>query len=206
MAKKFGDGISWNNFALEILDETKEDRNKIFFKYEDKKETIQHIEKYLPTNKSSINKLFIYRALDVGCNIGRWAHLLNERGFYYTGVDQSRSAINIASQLFPEGIFYNQFLWDITFNQEFNLVFCNNVLQHNTLPEKHKILPKIYDSLKPDGILFINESTTTNETKTQLTYKGWIELINNYNFEFLESWQPNKIGLNECYLFRKITI
>lgn len=192
---KFGDGIDWEKFAVEILHDTDGNKDKIFFKYEDKKEIIQHIEKYI--DKTHTNKV-----LDIGCNIGRWANLLKERGFYYTGIDQA-SAIIIAIKIFPEGIFYKGFLWNMHFDNEFNLVFCNNVLQHNTLQEKHKMLPIIYKSLKREGILFINESTTIKPTKTQLTHEGWIQLMNDYKLQFLESWQPNNFQLDECYLFRK---
>lgn len=195
---KFGDGISWEKFADEVLKETKGIESKISFIYEDKKDIINHIEKYIKADKLE-NK----DVLDCGCHIGRWTTLLKSRGFNYVGVDQSTKAIEIAKKCFPTTLFYNKFLWDIHFYKEFDLAFCNNVLQHNNIEEKNRILTCIHKTLKHNGILFINESTVNKETMTQLTYEGWINLMNNHGFEFLESWQPNNIGLDECYLFRK---
>lgn len=194
MTNKFGDGISWDKFVIEIIEQIGGDKDKIFFKYEDKKEIIEHIEKYITKGK----------VLDCGCHIGRWSKLLKERGFDYTGVEQSHIAFITALYYCPKCKFQNKFVWDIDFKEEFDLTFCNNVLQHNTLEEKHKIVPKIRESLKHGGILFLNESTVIKPTITQLTYEKWIELMNIYNFKFIESWQPNQIGLDECYLFRKI--
>lgn len=196
MSKIWGDGISWENFAKEILEETGRNKDKIFFKYgenKDRDKIIDHIKKYVKGG----------RVLDIGCNISRWSKLLKESGLDYIGIDQSREVIRIAIQYNSGDLFYCQFLWDITFDNEFDLIFCNNVLQHNTLEEKCKILPRIYDALKNKGILFLNESTVYKETMTQLTYSGWINLVQEYGFKFLESWQPNKEGINECYLFRK---
>ncbi len=193
MTNIFGDGISWETFADEILEQTKGNTDKISFKYEDTKEIFDHIEKYVKFGK----------VIDCGCHIGRWSTLLKSRRFDYTGIDQSKKAIEIAKKYFSDTTFYNKFLWEITFNEEFDLGFCNNVLQHNILEEKNKILKCIYRALKPNGILFINESTVLSETKTQLTYKGWIRLMLKHNFIFLESWHKNNLGLNDSYLFKK---
>jgi 2-polyprenyl-3-methyl-5-hydroxy-6-metoxy-1,4-benzoquinol methylase len=188
MQKKFGDGISWEQFAEE---------QKILppFIYENtgKKEIIDILKKFLNAGK----------VLDCGCNIGRWANLLTEKGFEYTGIDQSQKAIDMAKMRYPNYTFIQGFLWDMTFKGEFDLAFCNNVLQHNTLQEKKRVLPKINQALKIDGYLFLNESTTNEPTLTQLTYEGWINLITTYGFKFLESWQLNQLGLTECYFFKK---
>ncbi len=200
---KFGDGISWENFAYEAFEDAGGKLDRIFYKYEDYKNTIDTIRKYVPVGK----------VLDCGCNIGRWSKLLST-WYEYTGIDQSQKAIKIALlvQLLENEnnqqhiTFHNNFLWDININNEFDVAFCNNVLQHNTLVEKKRIIPRLYNALKPGGILYIYESTVNLETATQLTYDGWIKLMSDYTFKFLESWQPNSIGLDECYLFKKLSI
>lgn len=193
MTNIFGDGISWEKFADEVLEQTEGIKDRMSFKYEDTKEIFDHIEKYVKFGK----------VIDCGCHIGRWSELLKRRGFDYTGIDQSKKAIDIALKYFPDTSFHTTLLWEMNFNEEFNLGFCNNVLQHNTLEEKNKILKCIYKALKPNGILFLNESTVLIETKTQLTYKGWIRLMLKHNFIFLESWHKNGLGLDDNYLFRK---
>lgn len=202
---KFGDNISWEKFAYEVIEETNGNTDKIFFKYgQDKKkdEIIDRIKRHI--NGDNI------KLLDIGCNIGRWVNILKLKieglGIDYYGVDQSEEAIRIATRYSPKELFYRMFLWDLSFENEFDIIFCNNVLQHNTLEEKKRILIKIRKALKNDGLglLFINESTVLNDTMTQLTYNGWIKFIESYSFDFIESWQKNDIGLDEAYLFKII--
>lgn len=212
----WGDGISWENFAYEAIGETNGNIDKIFFKYgqDKKKDEIidrlkKHIKKLIRGNNSGGNNSGIIKILDIGCSIGRWVGILKELkieglGIDYYGVDQSEEAIRIAVKYSPKELFYRMFLWDLSFENEFDIIFCNNVLQHNTLEEKKRILIKIRKALKNDGLglLFINESTVLSDTMTQLTYNGWIRLIESYDFDFIESWQKNDIGLDEAYLFK----
>jgi len=197
----FGNGISWENFASEITENTNGNPDRIFFVYgHDKKkdDIIDRIKKYIPF-QYSCGKL-----LDIGCSIGRWVDILQKLDMNYYGVDQSDEAIRTAVRYHPKELFYKTFLWNICFDNEFDLIFCNNVLQHNTLEEKNRILPLLRRALKKDGLglLFINESTVLYDTMTQLTYDGWIKFIESYGFKFIESWQKNDIGLDEAYLFK----
>lgn len=196
----FGDGISWKKFVDEILEETKGDVSKLFYKHDPNDPNdliIKNIKKYKPNGG---------KLLDCGCNISRWIEYFEDAGFIYTGIDQETYAIKIAKKYHPNGDFRIGFLWNIRFENEFDLIFCNNVLQHNTLEEKKRILPLLRKALKYDstGLLFINESTVLSETMTQLTYDGWIKFIESYGFKFIESWQKNDIGLDEAYLFKSI--
>ena len=143
--------------------------------------------------------------LDCGCHIGRWINVFRENGYDYTGVDQSIRAIKTAMKYQPDGNFVNSLLWKMKFDEEFDIAFTNAVLQHNTLEEQNKILPKIYQSLKPDGILYITESTLHEGTNTQRTYQGWIDFIESHGFKFVESFLKNDIGINDNYIFKKIS-
>lgn len=187
---KFGDGISWENHITELP----VDMNKLFYKFDKNNEMVRHIRKYIQKG----------RLIDCGCHVGRWIEFFEGAGFDYTGIDQSPKVIETALQHHPKGKFINKFLWDIEFNEEFDLAITVAVLQHNTLEEKKKILPKIYKSLKKDGIFFTTESTVIEETKTQLTYDGWINLVENNGFKFLESWHPNSVNLDEFYLYKRL--
>lgn len=119
--------------------------------------------------------------------------MFENAGYKYTGIDQSEYAINIAKQYHPDSNFVNSFLWDMKFKYKFDIAFINAVLQHNTLSEKQNI----HTILKKNGILMIAESTINIETKTQLTYEGWIQLIESFGFKFLESWHENEFGLHD---------
>lgn len=188
---KFGDRINWEKHIAEVLTNEKD---KLFYKYNKNTDILKHIKKYIQKGK----------LIDCGCHIGRWTDVFTGAGFEYTGIDQSLEAIKIASQYHPDTKFINKFLWDIDFNEEFDIAISIAVLQHNTLYEKTKILPKIYNALKKDGIFFMTESTVYEETKTQLTYDGWIDLIERNDFKFLESWHKNESNLDDHYLFRKL--
>ncbi len=188
---KFGDGISWEKHITEL---PLNDIDKLFHKFDKNNEIIKHIRKYIQKG----------RLIDCGCHVGRWIEFFEGAGFDYTGIDQSSQALETAKKYHPNRKFVNKFLWDIDFNEEFDMAVTIAVLQHNTLEEKKKILPKIYKSLKKDGIFFTTESTVIKETKSQLTYDGWINLVEQNGFKFLESWHPNSSNLNEYYLYKRL--
>jgi len=201
---KFGDGQSWENFVNELLEETKGDRDKLYYKANENDLIIKNIKKYKPNGG---------KLLDCGSHIGRWFRYFEDAGFNYIGIDQSKDAIEVAKKYWPDNKekFINRFLWDMDFNSEFDVVVSISMLQHNRLVEKKKILPRIYNALKDDGdsVFFMMESTVSKETNTQLTTSGWISLIENNGFKFIESWHPSidkNSGdtLNDCYLFKKI--
>ena len=191
MINKFGDGISWEAHIEKIIQE-----KNIFHKYDPNFSIIKTIKKYITTGK----------LLDCGCHIGRWSKFFISAGFDYTGVDQSEEAIKKARELSPGIKFVHSFLWDMNFNEEFDIAVCIAVLQHNLLEEKHKIIPKIYNALRPEGIFFMTESTVSIATATQMTYQGWIDLVENYGFKFLESWHENELGLHDHYIFQKFLL
>lgn len=181
----FGDGIDWDNEADRALRE-----KELFFTYDP---DIEIIRKYRATGK----------VLDCGCNVGRYVEVFRNAGYEYVGVDQSMHAIEIAMAHHPDDTFLVRFLWDMAFVDMFDIAFCNAVLQHNNLEEKKRIIPKIHQALKKDGVLLIRESTVKVATETQLTYEGWIALIESYRFTFLESWHKNELGIEDNYIFSK---
>lgn len=154
------------------------------------------------------------RVLDAGCNIGRYAPVLMAAGFDYTGVDQSLEAIEIARARNPAGTFIHSFLWDMVFPVRatcgaslgfpFDAAICFAVLQHNTLDEKERILPRIAAATRPSGVLVLSESTMPEATRTQLTHDGWIELVTRHGFTLLETFHENEFGLHDAYVFRKV--
>ena len=188
----FGDNIDWETHVREIVDTHKTE--EIFYTKENEK--INHLKKYKQNGK----------VLDCGCHIGRWIEVFRGNGYDYTGVDQSYEALETAKKYKPYGKFVHTLLWNMLFNNEFDIVHTNAVLQHNKLEEQEKILPKMHQALKPNGILIIAESTEPKQTSTQRTYQGWITFIEKHGFKFMESWHKNDLGFEDNYLFIKSEI
>ena len=189
---KFGDRIDWEQHIDEIIN----NETEIYYGKEYNQEKLNKIKKYKKYGK----------LLDCGCHIGRWIEVFRENGYDYNGIDQSYKAIETAKKYKPDGKFAHNLLWNMSYYEEFDIVHTNAVLQHNTLEEQEKILPKIHKALKHDGILVITESTELKQTLTQRTYQGWIMFIEKHGFKFMESWHKNDVGLEDNYIFIKSEI
>lgn len=183
----FGDKNNWDAEADRAV---RDDIDNLFY---NSLPSVEFIQRYVKTGD----------LIDCGCNVGRCVEAYTNAGFKYVGVDQSAHAIELARQFHPNNEFYVSLLWDLTYDQEFDVAVCNAVLQHNTLEEKKRIIPAIYNLLKIGGVFFFAESTVEAPTKTQLTYKGWIELLGSFGFVFLDSEHENDIGVHDEYLFRR---
>jgi len=190
---RFGDCMSWENHVQEILNKG-QPIESIYYGKQSHSERIDKIKKYKPNGK----------LLDCGCHIGRFINTFRDNGYDYTGVDQSSYALKIAKIYQPTGKWVHSLLWEMNFNEEFDIVHFNAVLQHNLLKEQEKIIQKVYQALKKGGILFIAESTVTRETRTQRSYRGWIEFIESNGFKFLESFHKNELGIDDNYIFVKL--
>ncbi len=189
MKNKFGDGINWENHVYEIIDKL----NIAEIYYDSNNEKIKHLKKYKQYGKVA----------DCGCHIGRWIEVFRKNGYDYTGIDQSEEVLKIFKKYKPDSNIVHSLLWNMTFNNEFDIVHFNAVLQHNKLEEQEQIIQKVNQSLKHNGILIIAESTVLAQTKTQRTYRGWIEFIEKYGFKFMESWHKNELDLEDNYIFIK---
>lgn len=183
----FGDGIDWDLEADRAVNES-----EVLF---DQTSTrVNAIKKYKKSGK----------LIDCGCNIGKYIEAIENAGYTYVGVDQSKHALEVAEHYHPDATFVHSFLWDMKFKYKFDIVFINAVLQHNTHAEKGRILEAIVKIIKKGGILTIAESTVPIETVTQLTYTGWIDLIEGFGFKLLETSHENEFGLKDNYIFKKV--
>ena len=194
---QFGDGINWDKHVDEILDDAHKPGRHIHHKSgrSSWKEARDLIETDTPKDK--------LKALDCGCHIGRWIDAIEDYGFEYTGVDQSEKALATARKLRPEGNFVHTFLWDMGFKDEFDFAVTVAVLQHNRLEEQEKIVPKIYEALKPGGIFHMSESTVPSNTKTQRTTQSWLDLLERSGFKLVRSYHKNNEGFDDHYIFIK---
>ena len=156
--------------------------------------------------------------VDCGCNIARFYPETNTAGLQYIGIDQADEAILIAKSRYPSVRFIRSMLWDdwptaikspITpidyAPTQVHAVICNAVLQHNTHPEKHRILARIAQAVPVGGTFAMQESTVPAETKTQLRQGDWIKLVEGYGFKLVEMWHPNdEFAILDGYLFTRI--
>lgn len=103
--------------------------------------------------------------LEYGCGIGRnfpyFIKYFPDTDLY--GCDISVKSIEIASKLYPSVNFFKSEKYvDDKYINKFDLVFITNVL-HHIIPEKRKkVLDKVRDMLKPNGLLIIFEHNPFN--------------------------------------------
>jgi 2-polyprenyl-3-methyl-5-hydroxy-6-metoxy-1,4-benzoquinol methylase len=155
------------------------------------------------------------KLLDVGCNLGLFDQIWVNAGFDTYGIDQITRAIDLAKQKVPEAHFEVMKAENMQFNQEFDVVFTNTVLQHMKLDLKLQVLAKIYHALKVDGLFLMSECTFTKNNWNSVpgrsvythevtdgysyTQKSWIDLLSNlFRFEFI-----TKHPIHDWYLFKK---
>jgi len=194
---EFGDRIDWHAHVGEILDSG----DQIFHTWDkDKfKESIGFIQ--------TDTEVGARKALDCGCHMGRWIDVVHSSGLHYTGVDQCDRALSEAKKRRPDVDLVHSFLWDMKFNEEFDISFTHAVLQHNQREEQERIVPKIYDTLKYGGIFTMAEGTlpddATSGYSTQRTQSGWIDMVCSFGFKFIKTFRKNPNGIEDNYIFRK---
>ena len=60
---------------------------------------------------------------------------------------------------------------DMTYKEEFDVIWTCTVLQHNSFKNKSIFIPKMYDSLKPGGYYICLEGTKTEQTWVDPTHE-----------------------------------
>jgi SAM-dependent methyltransferase len=91
--------------------------------------------------------------LDFGCHDGSKLIFWYQRGWQIAGIDLNESAIEVAKQRFPEGLFWCGDLLDLEIAERFDFIRTDNVVEHLLDPVAYlKALAKL---LKPGGALRI---------------------------------------------------
>jgi len=95
------------------------------------------------------------RILDAGCGAGHLLHYLTQdTGGAGYGIDQSETALSLASQRFPDHVYSRQNITAIGFKDaSFDRIVCFNVIEH--ISDQDAVLEEIKRLLKPDGRLII---------------------------------------------------
>lgn len=124
------------------------------------------------------------RALEFGCGVGRWVHLLIENGLHFVGVDISEKMLASAREAHPESEYQLIDGFSLPFPDEsFDLVYSVTVVHHNPFDRQDKILAEMKRVLRPGGYLIMLEDIA-HGTVTQPGFnmfvrspEGWVEAV-----------------------------
>ncbi|MDP1845958.1 MAG: class I SAM-dependent methyltransferase [Candidatus Moranbacteria bacterium] len=159
--------------------------------------------------KPYIKKLGAGKVLDVGCAFGFILQRFPD-SFEKFGVDVSEYAIGVARQKLPDAKFIVANAEDeLPFPEEtFDIITCNDVLEHLEHPEK--ALKNIFKALKREGILYINTPNLNSFRKKVFGYadkkehhiglflhKDMMKLLEKTGFKIVKNWTY----INPTYFF-----
>jgi len=202
---RWGDGQPWGEYAKIWINDRKGNEAFPNSTGEDNVFLSTHsgtcVKDYIKTGSNPI------RGVDLGCNYGGMAYHFVNAGIEYTGIDQSEAALEIARSKLPDLKFINSFLWDLDFKEEYDIVYIQAVLQHNIPTEQERIMPVVFNILKPGGVLNFAESTVLPKDfippMNSRTHDGWVDLATRNGFKFEKSWYYNAEKIPNIYLFTK---
>ena len=118
---------------------------------------IRFLEKSLPLKNGKGKKV-----LEIGCGIGAFAKILNERGFKVDATDVSAFIVNRAKKIHPEINFKILNIEKNTkMNEMYDYIFAFEVMEH--LKNPFKALVNIKKMLKSKGVLIFSTPFPTKE-------------------------------------------
>ena len=99
------------------------------------------------------------KILDFGCGIGQHVEYFAKNGYVPYGCDVSESAIKQCKARIPkhsENFYVNESVPNLKdyFNEEFDVIFSNQVLYYLTDNDINNLVLQFYNMLKPGGIFF----------------------------------------------------
>lgn len=158
-----------------------------------------------------LKKYKVENVLDLGCGYGHWSIVLSKNGFKLTSVDISPVAINILDNWAnQEEINLKTKVCaaqKMKFSKEsFDAVICNSVLDHMLLNDTKRVVTKIKNILKPNGIAYLSFDGFEEENKNRyeiLPDGTWLFKNGKYAGMFWRFFTNNEI-LNLCKEFTVI--
>lgn len=103
------------------------------------------------------------KILDAGCGSGRDSKQFLDRGYSVTAMDASIEMVKLSSAYTKLDTLHMSFE-EMTFDAEFDGIWCSASLLHVPSEKLHSALKKIKRALKPNGILFISFMKGTAES------------------------------------------
>lgn len=119
-----------------------------------------------------------FKVLDLGCGNGRLLDFLKEQGVTsYVGMDQSFGLLNHARKKFPEAVFIEGDMAELSEIQlpfaSFDAIFMMASFHHLPKSDQLPVLKAIRKLLKPDGFLFM-----TNWNLFRFSFwKEWLRMF-----------------------------
>ncbi len=107
--------------------------------------------------------------LEVGPGNGEIARYFNDRGCNVIAVDISKKMLEVVGETAPRAKLVCADILDYKIpNSKFSLIYCGALIHLFKAKDAHKLMKKIWNGLKPDGILFIN--TTIHDKSSEGYY------------------------------------
>jgi len=117
---------------------------------------IRFLDKFLPLKKGEGKKV-----LEIGCGIGAFAKILNERGFRVDATDVSPFIVERAQKIHKDINFRLLNIEKATINEKYDYIFAFEVMEH--LKNPSKALINIKKMLKKKGVLIFSTPFPTKE-------------------------------------------
>ena len=96
------------------------------------------------------------KILDIGCGSGEpIARYFIEKDISITGVDFSKSLLDIAKSRFPNNPWHYQDMRDLAFDEKYDGIIAWHSFFHLTPDDQPKTLEKFSDHLLPNGVLML---------------------------------------------------
>lgn len=186
--------------------------NKIaqdYYNYRDVNKFNRELEKFLSLLPKEAH------VLDVGCGAGiPTANFLVKKGIKVTGIDLSDTMLRLARENVPNAEFIKKDINEINFDENtFDGVVSVYTLFH--LPKKNHFLifKKLYEILKPGGILLINTGVSESEGTSKFfgvpmfwsNYepKTTLELVKKAGFSIISEGVLERGGEYQYWVFGK---
>ncbi|MFW9951387.1 MAG: class I SAM-dependent methyltransferase [Candidatus Thorarchaeota archaeon] len=153
--------------------------------------------------------------LDVGCGAGiPTVKFLTERGFKVTGIDLSNKMLHLARENVPNADFIKMDMNELQFDKNtFNGIVSVYALFHVPKDNHFNIFKKLFEILKPGGILMINTGVSESEGTnnffgvpmfwSNFGPKTTLELVKKAGFSILSEEVLERGGEYQYWIFGK---
>lgn len=130
--------------------------------------------------------------LDIGCGIGYLTNYLNQAG-KAIGLDKNTDALEIARNLYPDITFISKNIISDKINEtKFNVIVCNNIVEHLTEDERKKLFLGIKRLLTDNGIIIFGYANPFHPVQLVwgfLTKKVLFDKTHIYNWSITEFYK-----------------
>ncbi|MEO6306205.1 MAG: class I SAM-dependent methyltransferase [Bacteroidia bacterium] len=96
------------------------------------------------------------KVLDLGCGPGMYLELFKDTPYQLFAIDISQVMINDAKKIIPKAQFFHGDFIELLLDKKFNFIYCMGVLIYIPPHSIKTFFKKVYDSLEPNGIFYLN--------------------------------------------------